>query len=145
MASTWPTPTQLDGLDADVDIAGQQRRAAARGAGAGLPAERFGYLQQVMVEAPFRLIRRALPHMYAQGWGRVVNISSVHGLRASPFKAAYVSAKHGLEGLSKVVALEGAAARGDRQLHQPGVRAHPAGRGPDRRPGPPATASPRPR
>ena len=46
--------------------------------------------------------------MYARGWGRVVNISSVHGLRASPFKAAYVSAKHGLEGLSKVVALEGA-------------------------------------
>ena len=45
------------------------------------------------------------------GWGRVVNISSVHGLRASPFKSAYVTAKHGLEGLSKVVALEGAAAR----------------------------------
>ena len=47
--------------------------------------------------------------MYAQGWGRVVNVSSVHGLRASPYKAAYVSAKHGLEGLSKVIALEGAA------------------------------------
>jgi 3-hydroxybutyrate dehydrogenase len=46
--------------------------------------------------------------MYRQGWGRVVNISSVHGLRASPFKAAYVAAKHGLEGLSKVIALEGA-------------------------------------
>jgi 3-hydroxybutyrate dehydrogenase len=44
--------------------------------------------------------------MYAQGWGRIVNISSVHGLRASPYKAAYVAAKHGLEGLSKVVALE---------------------------------------
>jgi 3-hydroxybutyrate dehydrogenase len=47
--------------------------------------------------------------MYEQGWGRVVNISSVHGLRASPFKSAYVTAKHGLEGLSKVIALEGAA------------------------------------
>jgi 3-hydroxybutyrate dehydrogenase len=46
--------------------------------------------------------------MYAQGWGRIVNVSSVHGLRASPYKAAYVSAKHGLEGLSKVTALEGA-------------------------------------
>ena len=46
--------------------------------------------------------------MYDRGWGRVVNVSSVHGLRASPFKAAYVSAKHGLEGLSKVIALEGA-------------------------------------
>ena len=46
--------------------------------------------------------------MYARGWGRVVNVSSVHGLRASPYKAAYVTAKHGLEGLSKVIALEGA-------------------------------------
>jgi 3-hydroxybutyrate dehydrogenase len=45
--------------------------------------------------------------MYEQGFGRIVNISSVHGLRASPFKSAYVAAKHGLEGLSKVIALEG--------------------------------------
>jgi hypothetical protein len=52
-----------------------------------------------MLEAPFRLVRRILPHMYGRDWGRVINISSVHGLRASPFKAAYVSAKHGLEGL----------------------------------------------
>ena len=65
-------------------------------------------LLRVMLEAPFRLARRALPHMYARGWGRVINISSVHGLRASPFKAAYVAAKHGMEGLSKVTALEGA-------------------------------------
>jgi 3-hydroxybutyrate dehydrogenase len=73
------------------------------------PPERFSLILRVMLEAPFRLIRRTLPDMYAQGWGRVVNISSVHGLRASPYKAAYVAAKHGLEGLSKVVALEGAA------------------------------------
>jgi 3-hydroxybutyrate dehydrogenase len=46
--------------------------------------------------------------MYERGWGRVVNISSVHGLRASAYKSAYVTAKHGLEGLSKVIALEGA-------------------------------------
>lgn len=46
--------------------------------------------------------------MYGQGWGRVVNISSVHGLRASAYKSAYVAAKHGLEGLSKTTALEGA-------------------------------------
>jgi 3-hydroxybutyrate dehydrogenase len=72
------------------------------------PPERFAYIQRVMVEAPFRLTRLALPGMYARGWGRVVNISSVHGLRASPFKAAYVTAKHALEGLSKTVALEGA-------------------------------------
>jgi 3-hydroxybutyrate dehydrogenase len=67
------------------------------------------HIQKVMVEAPFRLVRRVLPHMYARGWGRIVNISSVHGLIASPYKAAYVTAKHGLEGLSKVTALEGAA------------------------------------
>ena len=46
--------------------------------------------------------------MYARGWGRIVHVSSVHGHRASPYKSAYVSAKHGLEGLSKVIALEGA-------------------------------------
>jgi 3-hydroxybutyrate dehydrogenase len=70
--------------------------------------ERFSLMLRVMVEAPFRLVRQTLPHMYAAGWGRIINISSVHGLRASPFKAAYVTAKHGLEGLSKVIALEGA-------------------------------------
>ncbi len=47
--------------------------------------------------------------MYSRGWGRIVNVSSVHGLRASAFKSAYVTAKHGMEGLSKTVALEGAA------------------------------------
>ncbi|MYV97697.1 3-hydroxybutyrate dehydrogenase [Streptomyces sp. SID3343] len=68
----------------------------------------FRRIMAVMVEAPFRILRRALPHMYANAWGRVVNISSVHGVRASPFKSAYVAAKHALEGLSKVTALEGA-------------------------------------
>lgn len=72
------------------------------------PPDRFGRLLRIMLEAPFRLVRQVLPAMYERGFGRVVNISSVHGLRASPFKAAYVSAKHGLEGLSKVIALEGA-------------------------------------
>ncbi|MCG6567591.1 3-hydroxybutyrate dehydrogenase [Tessaracoccus sp. ZS01] len=67
----------------------------------------FRLLHRIMLEAPFLLIRAALPHMYAQGFGRIINISSVHGLVASPFKSAYVSAKHGLEGLSKVTALEG--------------------------------------
>src|SRR5664279_833739 len=69
--------------------------------------ERFRSMMRLMVEAPFLLIRAALPHMYEQGFGRIVNISSVHGLRASEFKVAYVTAKHGLEGLSKVTALEG--------------------------------------
>jgi 3-hydroxybutyrate dehydrogenase len=73
------------------------------------PPEIFASILRIMVEAPFRLVRRALPGMYERGWGRVVNISSVHGLIASPYKAAYVTAKHALEGLSKVTALEGAA------------------------------------
>ncbi|MFF3290474.1 3-hydroxybutyrate dehydrogenase [Streptomyces sp. NPDC003023] len=71
------------------------------------PPDVFHTVLTVMLEAPFRLIRGALPHMYAQGWGRIVNISSVHGLRASAYKCAYVAAKHGLEGLSKTAALEG--------------------------------------
>lgn len=71
------------------------------------PPEAFNRMLAVMVEAPFRLVRGALPRMYERGWGRVVNISSVHGLRASAFKVGYVSAKHALEGFSKVVAVEG--------------------------------------
>ncbi|GAB3949471.1 3-hydroxybutyrate dehydrogenase [Kribbella albertanoniae] len=99
----------LAGLPTDVDIlvnnAGVQHVAPVE----DFPPERFSYLLRLMLETPFRLIRQTLPHMYGVGWGRVVNISSVHGLRASPYKSAYVAAKHGLEGLSKVVALEGAA------------------------------------
>ncbi|MBB6546078.1 MULTISPECIES: 3-hydroxybutyrate dehydrogenase [Nonomuraea] len=72
------------------------------------PPEVFATMLKVMVEAPFLIARRVLPGMYARGWGRFVNISSVHGLRASPYKSAYTTAKHALEGFSKVVALEGA-------------------------------------
>lgn len=71
--------------------------------------ERFSLILRIMLEAPFLLIRAALPGMYERRFGRIINVSSVHGLLASPFKSAYVSAKHGLEGLSKVTALEGGA------------------------------------
>jgi len=67
----------------------------------------FRRMLDIMVTAPFLLLRAVLPGMYARGWGRIVNISSVHGLRASEYKSAYVTAKHALEGLSKVTALEG--------------------------------------
>ena len=69
----------------------------------------FRTIQDLMVVAPFLLVRAALPYMYEQGFGRVVHVSSVHGRRASPHKVAYVTAKHGIEGMSKVIALEGAA------------------------------------
>ena len=98
----------LDDLALDVDIlvnnAGIQRVSPL----ADFDPESFRLLLRLMLESPFLLIRAALPGMYERGWGRVINISSAHGLRASPFKAAYVAAKHGLEGLSKVTALEGA-------------------------------------
>jgi 3-hydroxybutyrate dehydrogenase len=72
------------------------------------PDDKFSLIQRVMAEAPYRLVKLVLPHMYQHNWGRIVNISSVHGLLASPYKAAYVTAKHALEGLSKVTAIEGA-------------------------------------
>ncbi|MDV8024829.1 3-hydroxybutyrate dehydrogenase [Rhodococcus sp. IEGM 1330] len=101
--------TALDDLKLDVDIlvnnAGIQTVAPIVDFDPGA----FRRIQTLMVEAPFLLIRAALPHMYSRGFGRVVNLSSVHGLRASEFKVAYVTAKHALEGLSKVTALEGAA------------------------------------
>ncbi|GAA2757839.1 3-hydroxybutyrate dehydrogenase [Actinopolymorpha rutila] len=75
------------------------------------PVEKFALIQRVMLEAPFRLARLVLPGMYERGWGRLVHVSSAHGQRASAYKSAYVAAKHGLEGLSKVLALE-AAGRG---------------------------------
>lgn len=101
-------PDFVDALPAEVDIvvnnAGFQHVAPVE----RFPPEVFSKILKVMVEAPFLLVRAALPGMYERGWGRVVNISSVHGLRASPYKSAYVTAKHALEGLSKVIALEGA-------------------------------------
>ncbi len=98
----------IDAMDLDVDVlvnnAGLQHVAPLH----EFPVDRFSFILRLMLEAPFRLVRGALPHMYERGWGRVVNISSVHGLRASAYKSAYVTAKHGMEGLSKVIALEGA-------------------------------------
>ncbi|MFJ9348079.1 3-hydroxybutyrate dehydrogenase [Streptomyces sp. NPDC101237] len=92
------------GTDVLVNNAGIQRVCPIE----EFPPDVFHTVLTVMLEAPFRLIRGALPHMYERGWGRIVNMSSAHGLRASAFKSAYVAAKHGLEGLSKTAALEGA-------------------------------------
>jgi 3-hydroxybutyrate dehydrogenase len=92
------------GVDVLVNNAGLQHVAPVE----EFDPEQFSLIQRVLLEAPFRFARTLLPGMYERGWGRLVNISSVHGHRASPYKAAYVSAKHGLEGLSKVIALEAA-------------------------------------
>ena len=91
-------------IDILVNVAGIQTVSPIE----DFPVERFEFIMRVMLHAPWYLIRQTVPHMYARNWGRIVNLSSAHGLRASEFKSAYVTAKHGLEGLSKVVALEGA-------------------------------------
>jgi 3-hydroxybutyrate dehydrogenase len=85
----------LDDLTLDVDIlvnnAGIQRVSPIE----EFDPDDFRLIVRLMLESPFLLIRAALPGMYAKGWGRVVNISSAHGLRASPFKSAYVSDSKG--------------------------------------------------
>jgi 3-hydroxybutyrate dehydrogenase len=101
-------PATIDTLPRAVDVLVNNAGLQVVAPLPDFPAERFAQIQRVMAEAPFRLIKHVLPHMYEAGWGRIVNISSVHGLLASPYKAAYVAAKHALEGLSKVAALEGA-------------------------------------
>ena len=92
-------------LDADVFVnnAGIQHVAPVQ----EFPPETFRLMMTLMVEAPFLLVRGLLPGMYERGYGRIVHISSVHGKRASAFKSAYVAAKHAIEGLSKVLSLEG--------------------------------------
>lgn len=72
------------------------------------PVEQWDAIQAIMLGSAFHTIRRAIPHMRERGWGRIINTASAHGLVASPNKAAYVAAKHGLVGLTKVVALENA-------------------------------------
>ncbi|MGO1181426.1 MAG: 3-hydroxybutyrate dehydrogenase [Micrococcaceae bacterium] len=98
----------LEDIELDTDIlvhnAGIQRVAPIH----EFDPEAWRFIHRLMVESPFLLTRAALPGMYDRGFGRIIHLSSVHGIRASAFKSAYVSAKHALEGLSKVVALEGA-------------------------------------
>ena len=99
--------TAVDGLRLEADIlvnnAGYQHVAPVT----EFPQEQFDSMIAVMLRAPFALIKQVMPGMIESQWGRVINISSIHGRVASPFKSGYVSAKHGLEGLSKTVALEG--------------------------------------
>jgi 3-hydroxybutyrate dehydrogenase len=70
------------------------------------PPEKWDAIIAINLNSAFHTIRAALPGMKANGWGRIVNVASAHGLVASPFKSAYIAAKHGLVGLTKTVALE---------------------------------------
>ena len=71
------------------------------------PEDRWDYIINLMLTSPFLLTKYVWPEMKAQKWGRIINLNSIHGLVASEFKSAYVSAKHGLTGLTKTAGLEG--------------------------------------
>ena len=93
---------RLGGVDILVNNAGIQHVAPLD----EFPPEKWDAILAINLSAAFHAMRLAIPAMRAQGWGRIVNIASAHGLVASPFKSAYVAAKHGLIGLTKVAALE---------------------------------------
>jgi len=94
------------GIDILVNNAGTQHTAAIE----DFPPEKWDAILTLNLSAAFHTMRLTVPHMRKRGWGRIVNTASVHGLVASKEKAAYVAAKHGLVGLTKVVALETAGA-----------------------------------
>ena len=96
------TRRELGGVDVLVNNAGIQHVAPVD----EFPPEMWDLIIAINLTAAFHATRAALPVMKSAGWGRIINIASAHGLVASPFKAAYIAAKHGLVGLTKTVALE---------------------------------------
>jgi 3-hydroxybutyrate dehydrogenase len=96
------TEETLGALDVLVNNAGIQHVAPIE----DFPPQKWSAIQDIVLGAAFHTIRATLPGMRRRGWGRILNIASAHGLVASPFKSAYVAAKHGLVGLTKTVALE---------------------------------------
>ncbi|MDK1490042.1 3-hydroxybutyrate dehydrogenase [Sinorhizobium sp. 7-81] len=93
---------RFGGVDILVNNAGVQHVEKVE----DFPVEQWDRIIAVNLSSSFHTIRAALPGMKAKGWGRIINIASAHGLVASPFKSAYVAAKHGIMGLTKTVALE---------------------------------------
>ena len=89
-------------VDILVNNAGMQHVAPVE----EFPPEKWDAILALNLSAAFHTARLAVPHMKAQGWGRIISTASAHSLAASPFKAAYVAAKHGIAGLTKVLALE---------------------------------------
>ncbi len=98
------TVARFGGVDILVNNAGIQHVSPIE----DFPVEKWNAIIAINLTAAFHTTAVALPHMKAAGWGRIVNIASAHGLRASPNKSAYVAAKHGIVGLTKTVALEAA-------------------------------------
>ncbi|MBX9965195.1 MAG: 3-hydroxybutyrate dehydrogenase [Burkholderiales bacterium] len=94
--------SQLGSVDILINNAGIQHVAPVD----EFPLDKWDQIIAINLTACFHTIRVALPHMKKRGWGRIVNIASAHGLVASPFKSAYIAAKHGVVGLTKTVALE---------------------------------------
>lgn len=94
--------SQLGSVDILINNAGIQHVAPVD----EFPLDKWDQIIAINLTACFHTIRVALPHMKKHGWGRIVNIASAHGLVASPFKSAYIAAKHGVVGLTKTVALE---------------------------------------
>jgi len=100
------TVAELGSIDILVNNAGIQHTAPIE----EFPAAKWDAILAINLSSSFHTVHHALPHMRKGGWGRIVNIASVHGLVASVNKAAYVAAKHGLVGLTRVIALETAGA-----------------------------------
>ncbi len=96
--------TAAEGCDILVNNAGIQHVAAIP----DFPVEKWDAIMAINLSSAFHTSAVALPGMYARGWGRVINVASAHGLTASPYKSAYVAAKHGVVGLTKATALEAA-------------------------------------
>ncbi len=96
------TEAALGGIDILVNNAGIQFVSPVE----DFPPERWSAIQNIILNSSYHAIREVVPGMKRRGWGRIINLASVHGLVASPFKSAYVAAKHGQIGLTKTVALE---------------------------------------
>ncbi len=94
--------TRFGSVDVIVNNAGIQHVAPVE----DFPAGKWEAILSINLSSAFYMSKAAIPHMKKQGWGRIINIASAHGLVASPYKSAYVAAKHGMVGLTKTLALE---------------------------------------
>lgn len=93
---------EFGGVDVLINNAGIQNVCPVE----DFPTEKWDAIIAINLSSSFHTIRKAIPYMKSKGWGRIINVASAHALVASPFKSAYVAAKHGVMGLTKTVALE---------------------------------------